>query len=203
MRTATSGRVPTTARPDGSSSTAPGMSTKSSGPIQSESWRARRGNSVGSWSGARTPPATARPPCSGEAVEHLNQAVLLDPHSVAARYARAMLNCQQGKPAAAENDLQFILKRNPNNYRALDALGEVDLTLNRPAQAEEYLRKAANLAPTESNVLIHFARALQEVGREEAAQKVLSSLKQPVASATRPGPRTTDFQRMLSMPTAQ
>src|SRR5439155_19580433 len=48
-----------------------------------------------------------------------------------------------------------------------------------------------------------FARALQEVGREEEAQKVLSSLKQPVASATRPGPRNGDFQRMLSMPTAQ
>ena len=138
-----------------------------------------------------------------KAVEHLNQAVLLDPHLVAARYARAVLNYQQGKPAAAENDLQFILRRDPTNYRALDALGEVDLALNRPAQAEEHLRQAASLAPTESKVLIHFARALQEVGREEEAQKVLSSLKQPVASATRPGPRTSDFQRMLSMPAAQ
>ena len=118
---------------------------------------------------------------------------------------RAVLNYQQGKPTAVENDLQFILKRDPNNYRALDALGEVDLTLNRPAQAEEYLRKAANLAPTESKVLIHFARALQEVGREEAAQKVLSSFRQLGVSATRPrpGPRNGDFQRMLSMPTAQ
>src|SRR5438093_1603704 len=64
--TAYSGWAPTTARPDGSSSTAPGMSTKSSEPIQSESWRARRANSAGNWSGARTRPVTARRPCSGE-----------------------------------------------------------------------------------------------------------------------------------------
>jgi tetratricopeptide (TPR) repeat protein len=137
---------------------------------------------------------------SAKAAEHLNQALALDPNLVPARYARAVLNYQDGKPAEAENDLQLIVTRDPSNYRALDVLGEVNLELNQLAQAEACLRRAANLAPADPQVKIHYAQVLQEVGREEEAAKILGSLKQLGLSATRPWPRNGELQDVLGLP---
>jgi len=121
-----------------------------------------------------------------QAIEHLNQAVALDPTLVPARYARAMLNYQQGKPTLAVEDLEFILKREPGNYQALDTLGEVDLALNRLPEAEAALRRAADLAPRHPTILVHYGRALQKAGKEEEAEKVLASLKTLPPQLTRP-----------------
>jgi tetratricopeptide (TPR) repeat protein len=127
-----------------------------------------------------------------KAAEYLNQALALDPSLVAARFARGVLDYEDGKLADAEADLQFVVARDPANYRALENLGEVDLELDRLAPAEECLRKATALAPKDSEVLVHYAQVLQAEGRVEAAAGIFTSLKQRAGSVTRPSPHVAD-----------
>jgi Flp pilus assembly protein TadD len=67
---------------------------------------------------------------------------------------------------------------NPRDARALDLLGVSLLALERPAEAEQSLRQAVQLAPEESNFLFHLSRALIELGRTAEAQPYLERFKQ-------------------------
>jgi len=52
-----------------------------------------------------------------KALEHLTQAIALDPKLTAARYARAVLLYQDGKAAEAIPDLTYVVKLEPDDYR--------------------------------------------------------------------------------------
>jgi len=121
-----------------------------------------------------------------KALTDLNRAVALDPKLSAARYARAVLLCQDGKPAEAVPDLQWVLKSDPNDYRALDQLGEAYLTLGRASEALEMSSRAAKLAPNEPKVLAHYSRALLRVGRHDEAEKVLARFQKLQSDPLRP-----------------
>jgi tetratricopeptide (TPR) repeat protein len=112
-----------------------------------------------------------------KASEHLNQAIALDPKLTAARYARAVLAYQDGKAAEAVPDLTSVVKLDPNDYRALDQLGEAYMALGRPQDAVGVLSHAAQVAPEDPKVLAHYSRALLRVGRTEEGQKVLAQFQ--------------------------
>lgn len=69
-------------------------------------------------------------------------------------FARAMLNNQRNRIAAAERDLRQILKQEPDNAAALNSLGYilVDRT-RRFAEARPLLEKALSLQPDDAAIL--------------------------------------------------
>lgn len=113
-----------------------------------------------------------------KAFESLDRALVLDPALFQARYSRALLNIEEEKPAAAIDDLRQFLEREPKNYRALAYLGQSYLALNRANEADEILKRAVELAPDSSLVLVQYRRALEKLGRKQEAATVLARLRQ-------------------------
>ncbi|MGA3168508.1 MAG: tetratricopeptide repeat protein [Terriglobia bacterium] len=112
-----------------------------------------------------------------KALEHLNRALAVDPKFNAARYARAVLAYQLGKTAESVEDLKIVVAKEPDDYRALDALG-VDYTrLERFEEAAKVLERAMELAPKDAKVLTHYSRILLRLNRKEEAEKVLAAFR--------------------------
>jgi len=112
-----------------------------------------------------------------QALRHFTQAIDLDPTLTAARYARAILNSQENRTADSVADLEFLVRHDPKDYRALDALGKDYLALNKTPQALAALSKAAELAPRDPKILLHYSQALMREGRSEEATAVAQRFK--------------------------
>ena len=113
-----------------------------------------------------------------KALNDLNQAIAIDPNFLPARYARAVLNFKMGKPGDSVNDLMFLLERNPNDYRALDLLGEAHTALKQDQEAVIVFRRAVRLAPEDPRILMHYSRALLRVDQPGESKAVLLKLGQ-------------------------
>ena len=112
------------------------------------------------------------------AVQDLDRALTLQPGLTQARYARALLNIKEEKPAAAVEDLRSFLQREPDDSRALAYLGQAYLALDRVSEAADVLKRAADLAPNSRLVLLYYRKALIKLGRTQEARTVLSRLKE-------------------------
>lgn len=124
----------------------------------------------------------------GSAIQSLDRALLLDSDLTQARFMRAVLKSEEGKPAAAIDDLLPLLDREPRNYRVMVRLGQAYLAVNRVPEAAQVLKRALDLAPNAPSVLTVYARALEKLGDKEQAAAILGRLKQtgaPVESRRR------------------
>ena len=90
-----------------------------------------------------------------------------------ARYYRSWLLHKLGRNEESLADLQIAVQLNPGDARALDLMGLDYLNLEKPAQAEQPLRKALALVPNDPDVLFHLGRALLELGRTQDAKPFL------------------------------
>lgn len=113
-----------------------------------------------------------------EALKELDRALALKPDLTAAHVARGLLRYRQGKPEAALQDFQYAAARDPENAGILDRLGQVYMILGRTADGLPVLRKAADLAPRDSTILLHYARALSKAGRREEASAVFARCRE-------------------------
>ncbi len=85
-------------------------------------------------------------------------------------YTRAMLYDQQGRLEATEQDLRNILKYDPHNATALNALGYILTdTTDRHEEAYELIRQALALKPEEPAILDSMGWVLYNLGRLEEA----------------------------------
>jgi tetratricopeptide (TPR) repeat protein len=132
-----------------------------------------------------------------QALKDLDRAIVLDPHMADARLARAVLLYRADQPRRAATDLQFILAREPKNSQALDTMGQVDLQLGQTQEAITLLKQAADLAPTNREILIHYARALQKDRRNQEAMAVLERFQRLPPGRPRPYRGLLDY---LSLP---
>jgi tetratricopeptide (TPR) repeat protein len=133
--------------------------------------------------------------CIGETVRErdkaladFNEAITLDPAFMAARYARAILNFQQGRTADSVTDLKIVIQHDPKDCRALDALGEDYLALNKTPEAITALAQAAALAPSDPKILLHYSQALLRGGRNEESVAVAQKFKELRPEETRARP---------------
>jgi tetratricopeptide (TPR) repeat protein len=129
----------------------------------------------------------------------LDRAIALAPAWMPAWYARASLKYQEGQAANALPDVQQILREYPNHFRALDLLGQCYLQLDRTQEAADSLGHAAEVAPQDPKILLHYAQALRRLGRTEETGRMLARFKalgpyEPVA-ASRP-----DLMQLLNLP---
>lgn len=124
-----------------------------------------------------------------QALKHLDKALALKPDFVEAHSARGSLYYRQGKPEAALADLEFAAARRPDALNQ-DRLGQTYLALDRPADAARVLRRAAELAPEDSTIQLHFGRALAEAGQTAESKAVMERFRQlgpPRKRAVPPG----------------
>lgn len=107
-------------------------------------------------------------PNDGEEV--LDRALRAHPTHSDLRYARAMLYDQQGRLNATEEDLRTLLKYDPNNATALNALGYIlaDRT-DRYEEALALISQALSLKPEEPAILDSMGWVLYRLGRPEEA----------------------------------
>jgi tetratricopeptide (TPR) repeat protein len=112
------------------------------------------------------------------ALQNFNLALEIDPNLGDARVARATLNFQVGRFLQTVEDLKLVQKSEPEDFRALDTLGECYLKLGRPQEALDTLSRAAQLAPNDPEALMRYSRALLSVGRKEEARAVLHQFEQ-------------------------
>jgi tetratricopeptide (TPR) repeat protein len=127
-------------------------------------------------------------------IESLTKALALKPDFVAARAARGALHYVQGNAEAAVPDLEAAIAGEPSNGLILDRLGQAYRALDRLDDAIRVLRRAAELAPGESTVVLHLASALAEAGKDAESEILMGRYRQ-----MRPPQAPRDLMRYLSL----
>lgn len=103
---------------------------------------------------------------SQQAYQLLNQRLEITPDAIELRYKRAMLAESQDKLADMETDLRYIIKLDPNNAMALNALGYT--LANRTERYQEALQlveEANRLLPDNPAILDSLGWALFRLGK--------------------------------------
>jgi tetratricopeptide (TPR) repeat protein len=113
-----------------------------------------------------------------KALQHFDRALALDPNFGAARVARGGLCYQNGNFEAALKDLEAASALDPDDAATLDRLGQTYQALDRTADAVRVLRRAAERAPDDSKILLHFSRALADSGQTEESKVVMDQFRQ-------------------------
>ena len=112
-----------------------------------------------------------------EALHHLDQALAIDPKFNPSRFARSVLYYEKGRTEDSIADVKLVLAKEPDNFRALDVLGQDYTRLERYPEAAEVLGRAAQLAPKDPKILTHYSHVLMRMGRKEEASKVLADFR--------------------------
>src|SRR3569833_1097870 len=85
---------------------------------------------------------------------------------------------RQGELERAEHLYQQILEADPRLFGPRFYMGLMRLQQNRPAEACDYLGEAAQISPTDLNVLMNYGMALRAADR---AQEALDAFDQALA----------------------
>ncbi len=81
------------------------------------------------------------------------------------------LSYKMGDYDAAEKNFQIIMRDNPRNYDALYWLGKVEASRKNYERAANYVDKAVELFPAESQVYVNRADVLKMIGENKSAAK--------------------------------
>jgi tetratricopeptide (TPR) repeat protein len=113
-----------------------------------------------------------------QALAQVSNAVRLDPSLEPAHYIRAWLLHRLGRDRDALTDLQIAIRLNPRDALAFDQLGLTYMDLDKPADAEQALRRAEAISPDEPKILMHLARVLTDCGHPDQAQPFIERFRQ-------------------------
>lgn len=109
-----------------------------------------------------------------DAMDVINNALGANPGNFDLLYARAMLAEKMDNLELLEKDLKAILKKNPKNAQALNALGYTlaDRT-KRYKEAYDYIKQAFELAPDQAAIIDSMGWVLYRMGNYSEAVKHL------------------------------
>ncbi|MEH6627176.1 MAG: tetratricopeptide repeat protein [Motiliproteus sp.] len=109
-----------------------------------------------------------------KAMELLDQGLGEHPENTRLRYSRAMLGEKLGNMTLMESDLRFLLKLEPDNATAMNALG-YSLTDNtgRHSEALELIKKALALKPDDPAILDSMGWAYYHLGELQLSLQYL------------------------------
>jgi predicted Zn-dependent protease len=105
-----------------------------------------------------------------EALEHLTWLRQREPENPAVVFALARCLAWQGQKEQAALLLDRLLAQEPTNWAVLSERGWLCLELDRPAEAEGYLRRAHSLAPPNQALLTQLADCLRLLGKHDEAR---------------------------------
>ncbi len=111
-------------------------------------------------------------------LDHLTEAVRLDPDSVTMRFSRAWMLQRLGQMEESLADLEVVRRSAPKDARILDMMGLAHLALEQPAEAETVLRQALAVEPDNPEIVMHLGRAVMALGREDEAQDLMDRYRE-------------------------
>ncbi|MBI2808640.1 MAG: tetratricopeptide repeat protein [Planctomycetes bacterium] len=109
-----------------------------------------------------------------EAAVHIDWLRQKRPNELAVRFQSARLQRNLGRPEDAAVLLDQILASAPENPAIVPALverGRVEMDLNRPGEAEHWIRRALEITPWQREVNLALADCLLRAGRNDDAKK--------------------------------
>ncbi len=109
-----------------------------------------------------------------EAIQLLDDALVVLPEDVGLRYSRALLAVGLGRLELAESDLRQIISVQPENAAAINALGYTlaDLT-ERYDEAEQLILQAYELQPEDPSIIDSMGWISYRLGRLREAEKYM------------------------------
>lgn len=113
-----------------------------------------------------------------EANSHLEHLHRLYPQNAEMTVALASARFKQGWMAEARQLLDAVLAEQPDNAAALRERGRLDLAYGKVADAEKWLRHAAQVNPHDAQLLPLLSMALEQQGKQDEAQIVQDRLKE-------------------------
>lgn len=108
-----------------------------------------------------------------DALQHFDDALARDPHRGTSWSRKGYVLAQLGRRDEAEAALRRALELSPNDFNALEQLGELDHRAGRPDQAAGAFERAAARAPQEarrSELYLRAARELQPLSLARARE---------------------------------
>jgi tetratricopeptide (TPR) repeat protein len=106
-----------------------------------------------------------------EAREHFEWLLARRPHDPAARFGLAKCLRELGDDPGAVRELTVLLRDHPDRPAYLAERGYVDLQAGRPADARDWLRKAAEADPSNTDLLYNYALCLERCGQPDEAKR--------------------------------
>jgi Flp pilus assembly protein TadD len=106
-----------------------------------------------------------------EAREHFEWLLARRPNDPAARFGLAKCLRELGDDAGAVRELTALLDDHPNRPAYLAERGYVELHAGRPAVARDWLRRAAEADPSDTDVLYNYAVCLEQCGQPDEAKR--------------------------------
>ena len=122
-----------------------------------------------------------------EALRQFDRALVLKPDLVAALTERGLLEYQRNELPAALKDLQTANQLQSDNPVILDRLSQTYLLAGRVPDAVTASRKAAQLAPNDRQILLHYGLSLARSGNTAEAKQVMSRVREVKTSSQRNG----------------
>ena len=111
-----------------------------------------------------------------EAVKVFDRALAIVPNNIDLIYARGMTSESAGDLTGLENDMLTILKIEPDNAQALNALGFTlaDRT-DRYQEAHQYIKKAIEIKPDDPAIIDSYGWVNYRMGNHDEAVRLLRS----------------------------
>ena len=116
------------------------------------------------------------------AIMSYKQILYLNPDDLEARNKLAMALYRTNKIEEAEKELEYVLKKDPNNFNALDGYGVVLIRAKKYKDAMQYLDKALRVNDKDVMVHVHVSVAYEKMNMRDqatAAWKKAQSLASP------------------------
>ena len=120
-----------------------------------------------------------------EALQHVEILRQHQPDNPAVLVCYARCRRLQGELQNAAKLLDDLLTRNPRDAQALSERGLLALESHQPAEAGRWLRRAADLDPSNRALIYNLYHCLERLGKKEEAKKVFARLQDTAAELKR------------------
>jgi tetratricopeptide (TPR) repeat protein len=107
----------------------------------------------------------------------------MDPNDAETKNSLAMAYFRTGKLAEAAAELEGVLKKDPNNFDALDGMGVVLLKQKKAEEAMKYLERALAVNSKDALLHVHLSLAHKLLQQPEQAAAALKKAGEMAPSA--------------------
>jgi len=104
------------------------------------------------------------------AIISYKQTIYVNPDDLTARNRLAMALCKTGDLKDAEDQLRYVLDKDPHNFNALDGLGVVYMKMDRHEEAMKYFNKAVEMNDEDVMVHVHLAAVYYKMQEKDKAR---------------------------------
>ena len=114
---------------------------------------------------------------------HYKMIVWMSPDDLETRNKLAMAFYLSNKLEEAENELRYVLRKDPQDFDALDGLGIVLIKMGRYQEALECLNKAVRINEHDVMVHVHLSAVYKKMEMPERAKSELDKVRSLISDS--------------------